>query len=69
MEKPKGSTVELKQKGVQVRVGIEATGHSSWSERLVAELGFELWVGDAAENNNRQRPDWRDRQAILANCL
>ena len=24
---------ELKEKGVQVRVGIEATGHSRWSER------------------------------------
>ncbi len=40
---------ELKQKGVQVRVGMEATGHSRWFERLLAELGFELWVGNAAE--------------------
>jgi transposase len=35
---------ELKQKGVQVRVGIEATVHSRWFERLPAELDFELWV-------------------------
>jgi len=33
---------ELKQKGVQVRVGIEATGQFRWFERLLAELGFEL---------------------------
>jgi transposase len=32
-----------------VRVGMEATGHSRWFERLLAELGIELWVGDAAE--------------------
>ena len=32
---------ELK-KGVSVRVGIEATGHSRWFERLVGELNYEL---------------------------
>ena len=31
-----------------VRVGIEATGHTRWFERLLAELGHELWIGDAA---------------------
>jgi hypothetical protein len=31
-----------------VRVGIEATGHTRWFERLLAELRHELWVGDAA---------------------
>jgi len=30
-----------------VRVGIEATGHTRWFERLLAELGHELWIGDA----------------------
>jgi hypothetical protein len=25
---------------------MEATGHSRWFERLLAELGFELWIGD-----------------------
>ena len=28
---------------------MEATGHSRWFERLLAELGFELWIGDPAE--------------------
>jgi transposase len=32
-----------------VRVGMEATGHALWFERLLAELGFELWIGDPAE--------------------
>jgi hypothetical protein len=31
-----------------VRVGIEATGHTRWFERMLAELGQELWIGDAA---------------------
>jgi transposase len=39
---------ELKKKGVSVRVGMEATGYSRWFERLLAELNYELWVGDAA---------------------
>src|ERR1700684_4094159 len=40
---------ELKQRGASVRVGMEATGYSRWFERLLAELGFELWIGDPAE--------------------
>ena len=32
-----------------VRVGIEATGHTHWFEALLAELGQELWMGDAAK--------------------
>jgi len=31
---------------VPVRVGIEATGHTRWFERMLAELGHELWIGD-----------------------
>jgi transposase len=34
--------------GQKVRVGMEASGHARWFERLVAELQFELWIGDAA---------------------
>jgi transposase len=29
-------------------VGIEATFPAHWFERLLGELGHELWVGDAA---------------------
>ena len=28
-------------------VGIEATGYTLWFEKMLAELGHELWVGDA----------------------
>jgi len=35
--------------GRRVRVGMEACGHYPWFERRLAELGFELWLGDAAE--------------------
>src|ERR1700735_1258660 len=40
---------ELQQRGLRVRVGMEATGYSRWFERLLAELGFEIWMGDPAE--------------------
>ncbi len=28
---------------------MEATGYSRWFERLLAELGFEVWMGNPAE--------------------
>ena len=28
---------------------MEASGHARWFERLLEELQFELWIGDAAE--------------------
>jgi transposase len=60
---------ELKQKGVSVRVGMEATGHSRWFERLLAELNFELWVGDPAQIQakqvRKQKNDRRDAAHIL----
>jgi transposase len=40
---------DLKLRGANVRVGMEVTGHARWFERLLAELGFELWIGDPAE--------------------
>jgi len=40
---------DLKQRGISVRIGMEATGYSRWFERLLAESGFELWIGDPAE--------------------
>jgi transposase len=51
------------------RVGIEATGHAQWFERLLAELGHELWVGDAAQIRasvvRQQKTDTRDAQHLL----
>jgi len=40
---------ELHERGGSVRVGMEATGYSRWFERLLAELGFEVWIGDPAQ--------------------
>ena len=46
-----------------MRVGMEATGHSRWFERLLAELGFEVWIGDAAEiKRQRVRKQKTDRE-------
>ena len=58
-----------KQKGVRVRVGMEATGYARWFERLLAELGIELWIGDAAEIKTKrvrkQKTDRQDAQLLL----
>jgi transposase len=45
----------LAAQGVQVRVGMEASGHARWFERLLAELKFELWMGDAAKIREKFR--------------
>jgi transposase len=51
------------------RVGIEATGATQWFERLMAECGHELWVGDPAEIRARmvrkQKTDERDALHLL----
>src|SRR6202790_4347853 len=59
-------------RGVQrrkVRVGMEASGHNRWFERPVAELQFELWIGDAtvihAKRVRKQKTDRHDAQLIL----
>jgi transposase len=39
--------------GQTVRVGIEAVGNSQWFEQMLAELGHELWIGDAAQMRRR----------------
>jgi transposase len=60
---------ELKEQGVRVRVGMEASGQARWFERLLAELQLELWVGDAAEIRTKrvrkQKTDRRDAQLLL----
>src|SRR5216684_971809 len=54
---------------VTVRVGIEATGPIHWFERLLAELGHELWIGDSAKIRasevRKQKTDERDARLIL----
>jgi len=57
--------------GQVVRVGMEAGGHSLRFERLLAELGHELWTGDPAQIRanrvRKQRNDVLDAEHILTN--
>jgi Transposase len=54
---------DLAAKGMKVRVGMEASGQARWLERLLAELNFELWIGDAAEiQTKRVRKAKTDRE-------
>ena len=59
----------LAARGVNIRVGMEATGYSRWFERLLAELGIELWIGDAAKIQTKrvrkQKTDRNDAQLLL----
>jgi transposase len=60
---------DLAAQGMKVRVGMEASGHARWFERLLAELNFELWIGDATEiarkRERKQKTDRQDAQHIL----
>jgi transposase len=60
---------ELRQKEISVRVGLEATGYSRWFERLLSELGIEVWIGNAAEIKakrvRKQKTDRQDAQLLL----
>ncbi len=62
-------TRELARRGVRVRLGMEATGYSRWFERLLAELGMELWIGNAAEIETKrvrkQKTDREDARLLL----
>jgi hypothetical protein len=49
----------LLSQGKTVRVGMEASGHGRWFERLMAELQIELWIGDAS-------PIWKRTAKIQA---
>ena len=55
--------------GQEVRVGMEACGHYPWFERLLEELGIELWLGDAARVRaavvRKQKTDRRDAEHLL----
>jgi transposase len=60
---------DLREGKMRVRVGMEASGHARWFERLLEELSFELWMGDAAKIRakrvRKQRTDRLDAQHIL----
>lgn len=50
-------------------VGMEACGHYPWFERLLAECGHQLWLGDAgrirASVVRKQKTDQRDAEHLL----
>ena len=60
---------DLKSRAVKVRVGLEATGHRRWFERLLKELDCEVWIGDAAQiaamRVRKQKTDRQDAQFLL----
>ena len=60
---------EVGKHGEVVRVGMEASGHARWFERLLHNMQFELWIGDAAEIRTKrvrkQKTDRQDAQLIL----
>ncbi len=59
--------------GQAVRVGMEATGHARWFERLLSELGHELWIGNPAAIRaaapRKQKTDARDADHLLGLLL
>src|ERR1700737_29487 len=60
---------DLQQRGIRVRVGMEATGYARWFERLLTELAFELWIGDPAEIKakrvKKRKTDREDARLLL----
>src|SRR5437867_11529917 len=60
---------DLAARGKKVRVGMEAGGHARWFERLLSELQFELWIGDAAEIRTKrvrkQKTERQDAQLLV----
>lgn len=52
-----------------VIVGLEASGYSSWFEKLLTNLGCEIWIGNATEirarARARQKTDRRDAELLL----
>jgi transposase len=60
---------DLQRRRTSVCIGMEATGYSRWFERLLAELGFELRVGDPAEIKTKrvkkQKTDRKDARLLL----
>ena len=48
---------DLKQRGISVRVGIEATGYSRWFERLLTETGIRGMDGRSGGDQGQAREE------------
>jgi transposase len=57
------------QQSGPVLVGMEACGNTLWFERLLAQLGHQLWLGDAGKIRSlevrKQKTDRRDAELLL----
>ena len=64
---------ELRARGVEARIGMEASGYTRWFEQLIAEMSFELWIGDAAaisrKRVRKQKTDKQDAELLLTLLL
>ena len=56
-------------KGRRVVIGMEACGNSGWFEQMAAEMGHELWLGNAGKIRSlvvrKQKTDRRDAEHLL----
>jgi transposase len=61
---------KLKEQSVPVRVGMEASGHARWFERMLRDLQFELWIGVPriwvadAENRDLRQLLWHRHRLV-----
>src|SRR5947207_9997556 len=60
---------QLKVRGKKCGLGWKPVGHARWFERLLTEVQFELWIGDAAEIRTKrvrkQKTDRQDAELLL----
>src|SRR5450631_3089996 len=55
---------DLAAQAVSARLGMEASGHARWLERLFSELRFELWDRGCSRDPDEagaQAPNWENR--------
>jgi transposase len=64
---------DLAAQGKRTRLGMGASGHARWFERLLAELNVELWMGDAAKIRakrvRKKKTDRRTRGIFCSSWL
>jgi len=64
---------DLRARGIEARIGMEASGYTRWFEQLIAEMSFELWIGDAAaisrKRVRKQKTDKQDAELLLTLLL
>jgi transposase len=69
VHEPGATEKYYRQFPVPSRVGIESTGNCQWFVDLLASLGHEVWIGDAAKirasDERKQKHDRRDAALLL----